>query len=497
MAGQLICNTGVGPAGIIAMNGQNGVAPLCAVAPNGSNRHSIGVEAGYAPFAEVNINLAPIRALLGGAFTTPSSLISMGAFRGGPPTYTISGPSSISESTTGIFTVSTTNVSNGTILYWTVNHITSSAADFNASQGSFTVNNNQGVFGVPVLGDSVDFFNETFTVSVRTTSFTGTIRATSPTVTINDTSPPNPVNVVFSGSAPDASYTAGTTSGGGGTVTGGPYVPGRSNTVNVTVNFGAVLHGTASNGTGLRILGLTASDTLNMTINGVIMGFGGLGGRTTGNAGGTGLSITGQFNSLSGSGQILGGGGGGGGNNGFNVTDAASGGGGAGGGPGGGPGGGSPGGVNLAGSNGANITSNRGGGGGGRIFSTGAFVALGALKTGNVAPGGMGGQQGGGGGAFWQFTGNGACRVVGGNGGNGNAVGQNSFPSTIPPASSLLGAGGGGGGGFGEQGGSGANQRVTGGSVAPGGAGGPAARLNGSALPNTASWSGTIWGAVV
>jgi hypothetical protein len=479
------------------MNGQNGVAPLCAVAPNGSNRHSIGVEAGYAPFAEVNINAVPIRALLGGGFTTPASTISMGAFRGGPPTYTISGPSSISEGSAGIFTVNTTNVANGTQLWWTASTggaVTS--ADFSPASGVFTVNNNQGQFAVNVASDSTDFANETFTVSVRRNSATDTIRATSPTVTINDTSPPNPIFVTFTSSFPDAAYSAGNTSVGGGTVTGGPYVPGRANTINVTVNFNVVLHGTASNGTGLRIVGLTTSDTLNMTINGTIMGFGGAGGRQTGVAGGTGLSITGRFNSLSGSGRILGGGGGGGGNNGFNVTDNAFGGGGAGGGPGGAPGGGPGGGVNLAGSNGVNISNNRGGGGGGRIFSAGAFVALGALKTGNVAAGGMGGQQGGGGGAFWQFTGNGACRVVGGNGGNGSNAGLNSSPSTIPPASSLLGAGGGGGGGFGAQGGSGANQRVTGGNVAPGGAGGPAARLNGSTYPNVTGWSGTVWGVV-
>ena len=94
-------------------------------------------------------------------------------------------PSSINEGSPGTFVITTTGVSNGTTLYWTVQ---TNAGDFATSSGSFTVTSNSGTFNVTPTADSTTEGAETFTVAVRTDSTSGTIVATSASVTINDTS---------------------------------------------------------------------------------------------------------------------------------------------------------------------------------------------------------------------------------------------------------------------------------------------------------------------
>lgn len=105
-----------------------------------------------------------------------------------PPSYSASSASSINEGSALGVTVTTTNVSDGTTLYWTTNHTTTSAADFSSNSGSFTITSNSGTFNVPVVADSTTEGSETFTVEIRTTSTSGTIVATLPSVTVNDTS---------------------------------------------------------------------------------------------------------------------------------------------------------------------------------------------------------------------------------------------------------------------------------------------------------------------
>ena len=97
-------------------------------------------------------------------------------------------PSSINEGSSGTFNVDTTNISNGTTLYWTINHVTTTSADFSATSGSFTINSNIGSFNITTIADSATEGGETFTVSIRTDSTSGTIVATSNSVTVNDTS---------------------------------------------------------------------------------------------------------------------------------------------------------------------------------------------------------------------------------------------------------------------------------------------------------------------
>ena len=118
----------------------------------------------------------------------------------GNPTYSITAPTNINEGSLGVFTVNTTNVSNSTLLYWKINHITTERSDFfdassglNMDAGSVTINSNTGTFSIKPTIDSTTEGNQTFTVSIRTGSTLGPVVATSNTVTINDTSTtPNP-----------------------------------------------------------------------------------------------------------------------------------------------------------------------------------------------------------------------------------------------------------------------------------------------------------------
>jgi hypothetical protein len=118
-----------------------------------------------------------------------------------PPTYAISAnKSSVTEGGTVIFTVTTTDVANGTKLYYT----TSSNNDFNNPTGEITINNNTGTFTLNVKNDLVFEGAETFTVDLKTGSIAGTTVRTSGSITILDAPPvytivPNKASVVEGG----------------------------------------------------------------------------------------------------------------------------------------------------------------------------------------------------------------------------------------------------------------------------------------------------------
>ena len=105
-----------------------------------------------------------------------------------PATYTVGQNStSISEGGSVTYTVTTTNVTNGTTLYYTLSG-TATADDFvgGTMAGSFTINSNTGSFNVNVVGDVITDDGETFTAKVRTDSTTGAVVATASEVTITD-----------------------------------------------------------------------------------------------------------------------------------------------------------------------------------------------------------------------------------------------------------------------------------------------------------------------
>jgi len=103
-------------------------------------------------------------------------------------------PTSINEGSAGTFNVTTTNVANATILFWT---IATNSGDFSTINGSFTITSNTGSFSVTPTADLTTEGNETFTVSIRKVSVTGDVVATSNTVTINDTSITPPPTYAF------------------------------------------------------------------------------------------------------------------------------------------------------------------------------------------------------------------------------------------------------------------------------------------------------------
>ena len=82
---------------------------------------------------------------------------------------------------------------NGTY-YWTINHVTTANADFDAVNGSFSLtgggaqDNGTGSFSLSTVADRTTEGAETFTVSVRSGSISGTVIVTSGSITVNDIS---------------------------------------------------------------------------------------------------------------------------------------------------------------------------------------------------------------------------------------------------------------------------------------------------------------------
>jgi hypothetical protein len=105
----------------------------------------------------------------------------------GTPTYAVAaqgGATSVNEGSSLTFTVTTTNVTDTTVLYWSL----SNTSDFTTSNGTVTINSNTGTFSViPRADATTELAAETFTASISTTNG-GNPVATSGSITINDTS---------------------------------------------------------------------------------------------------------------------------------------------------------------------------------------------------------------------------------------------------------------------------------------------------------------------
>lgn len=109
------------------------------------------------------------------------------------PTYSVSASTtSVNEGSSVTFTVTTTNVDNGTTLYWSTNTVsgTINTSDFSdsATTGSVTITNGSGTITRTLANDTTTEGSESFQLQIRTGSTSGTIVATSQTVTIGDTS---------------------------------------------------------------------------------------------------------------------------------------------------------------------------------------------------------------------------------------------------------------------------------------------------------------------
>lgn len=108
---------------------------------------------------------------------------------GGTPTYSATASSmTLNEGDTVTINVTTTNVPNNTLLYYSIENV--EAADFtdNSLTGSFSINNNQGSFSKTIKPDVLTEGPQSFNVRIRINSVTNTIVTSVFGIAITDTS---------------------------------------------------------------------------------------------------------------------------------------------------------------------------------------------------------------------------------------------------------------------------------------------------------------------
>lgn len=147
----------------------------------GQNTSGGGGGSGYA-----SNSISVLSTAQGGNIGTPRVVFKLyTATEQNPPSYTII-PSftSIYEGEKITFSINTTNVADGTILYYVVANSTTNSNDLSSSSGSFVISSGVGSFEITALTDSLNENTETFSVQIKTGSVTGTTVATSPTLSI-------------------------------------------------------------------------------------------------------------------------------------------------------------------------------------------------------------------------------------------------------------------------------------------------------------------------
>ena len=124
-------------------------------------------------------------------------------------------PATITENTTNVYelTVSGTGIAYGTLLYWTIAHGTTTAADFRDTSGMFAVAGSPltGSFSVTTSEDYNTETNETFTLQIRTGSTSGPVVSTLPVTVQNTSSAPAADVKLLLDAANSLSYTGSTT----------------------------------------------------------------------------------------------------------------------------------------------------------------------------------------------------------------------------------------------------------------------------------------------
>ena len=119
------------------------------------------------------------------------------------PTYALSTDSSVSEGSDLTVTVTTQHVADGTHLYWSISHITTSSSDFSADSGTVIVNSNSATITITADADATTETNpETFGIIVRTGSQSGPIVVQDTSTDLNDTSQTPPPSATYTLSVP-------------------------------------------------------------------------------------------------------------------------------------------------------------------------------------------------------------------------------------------------------------------------------------------------------
>lgn len=180
-----------------------------------TNSGSVTIYSGLASFTRTLVNdlstegaeTIQIRLLDGGSPVATSVAVTVND-TSTSPTYSISGwPTAAEEGLSVDFTITTTSVSNGTILYWKIipepGATQPNSSDFvgGTMEGTTTVNNNSASFSVTISADQSTEGEEIFIAQLRTGSQSGSLVAQSNSIFINDTSqdppPPPPTDLYY------------------------------------------------------------------------------------------------------------------------------------------------------------------------------------------------------------------------------------------------------------------------------------------------------------
>ena len=126
-------------------------------------------------------------------YITFDMLLSAMQVLGANSTYRIRTSSTeIKEGRQVLVTVDTTGVDDGTQLYWTIDHESTSSLDFVVEAGIITINKSSAVFTVMIRLDDESDDNEVFRIALRKRSVTGPVAARSDRLTIKNMDPNDP-----------------------------------------------------------------------------------------------------------------------------------------------------------------------------------------------------------------------------------------------------------------------------------------------------------------
>lgn len=108
---------------------------------------------------------------------------------GSSPVYKLSAtPNEAKEGDTFYFNVSGSNIPDNEVLYWTINHTTTSDTDFAQTRGLTTIIKNASGFGVDTVVNPDYTVDKTFTLSLRKNSYGGEIVGTTQALTLKNSS---------------------------------------------------------------------------------------------------------------------------------------------------------------------------------------------------------------------------------------------------------------------------------------------------------------------
>lgn len=100
--------------------------------------------------------------------------------------YQIVAPSSINEGEIAEIVINTANVINNTIIYWSIENITTSVIDFSETNGTVAILNNIATIPVEIQLDSALETNESFRIVVRKETAAGEVLVTSAPIVIHN-----------------------------------------------------------------------------------------------------------------------------------------------------------------------------------------------------------------------------------------------------------------------------------------------------------------------